>query len=144
MPCHAFENGVPTMTRLVSPALALAVSLMSLPSVNAQNPAAKQAPGLSPTKLQERLKAVPRGEDAEKLAEEIRRGFGGAENLRKGPGPKIEGRTAAWAIETLGVLAAPTIVSEDGKSRFPMTRIGNTDIYAASVELPDEIGRAHV
>ena len=125
------------MTHLGSPALALAVSLMLLPSIHAQDPAAKQAPGLSPTKLQERLKAVPRGDDAEKLAEEIRRTFGGAENLKKGPGPKIEGRTAAWAIETLGVLAAPSVVSEDGKSRFPMTRIGNTDVYAASVELPD-------
>ena len=125
------------MTHLGSPALALAVSLMLFPSANAQNPAPKQAGGLSPTKLQERLKAVPQGDDAEKLAEEIRRTFGGAENLKKGPGPKIEGRTAAWAIETLGVLAAPSVVSEDGKSRFPMTRIGNTDVYAASVELPD-------
>ncbi len=125
------------MIRLVSPALALAISLMLLPSANAQNPAAKQASGLSPTKLQERLKAVPQGDDAEKLAEEIRRGFGGGENLKNGPGPKIEGRMAAWAIEALGVLAAPSVVSEDGKSRFPMTRIGNTDIFAATVELPD-------
>ena len=129
------------MNRLLSPALAPALALTLIlspsPHANAQNPAANQGTGLTPTKVMERLKVAASGDDAEKLAEEIRRGFGGEANLKKGPGPKIEGRNVAWAIEIPVASAAPTVVSEDGKSRFPMTRVGTTDVYATAVELPD-------
>jgi enterochelin esterase-like enzyme len=103
-------------------------------------PIAARAADLAPSSLLAQLKAEPKGDEAKALAAQVEKWFGGAENLKKGPGPKIEGTTVAWAIEIPGASAAPKVVSPDGKSTFPLSRIGDTDVYAAAVALPEGFG----
>ncbi len=104
-----------------------ALTLLLLPAlfVPAGAPAAEP---LTPTSLMKQLKAKPTGDDATKLAEEVRRWFGGRENLQKGPNPKIDATTVVWAIETKGT---PKVVSEDGRFTAELSRVGDTDVYAA-------------
>lgn len=97
--------------------------------------AADDAPLTSRT-LSERLAAQPRGDDADKLAEAVRKWFG-KQNLLKGAAPKVDGLEVAWAIESPGVSVAPRVVSLDGAFTLPLIRIENTDVYAATVALPD-------
>ena len=92
---------------------------------------------LTPSALLERLRAKPTGDDASKLADDVRRGFGGKENLLKGPNPKVEGTTVVWAIETPG---APKVVTEGGKADLTLTRLGGTDVYLAAETLPEGFG----
>jgi enterochelin esterase-like enzyme len=122
------------MCRRFLPALALmlAVSHGSGPA-----PAAEpKKEGLTPSALLHRLNEKPTGDAASKLAEEVRRWFG-ADNLAKGPGPKIEGLTVAWAIEAPGASAAPKVVSDVGPAELTLLRLGDTDVYARSVMLPE-------
>ena len=69
--------------------------------------------GLTPGKLSQRLAAEPKGDEADKLADEVRAWFG-KDNLLKGAAPKINGLEVAWAIESPGVSVAPRVVSIDG------------------------------
>ena len=62
----------------------------------------------------------PAGAAAEQLAARIRTWFGGTENLLKGPAPKIDDLTVAWAIEAPGLAAnAPRRASCRTSSRSP-------------------------
>lgn len=103
-------------------------------------PIAARAADMTPAVLQAALKAQPKGAEAKALAGQVQKWFGGAANLKKGPGPKVEGTTVAWAIELPGTSSAPKIVSEDGKASFPLHRIGHTDVYATVVKLPEGFG----
>jgi enterochelin esterase-like enzyme len=91
---------------------------------------------LTPMTLTAALKENPRGKEAEELAERIR-GWFGRENLLKGPNPKVSELDVAWAIEAPGAKAEPQVVSAAGDYRLPLRRVGNTDVYAAAVTLPE-------
>ncbi len=89
---------------------------------------------LTPKSLQEAIAKNPKGEDAAKLAERVRTYFG-KDALLRGPAPKVDELTVAWAIET-NATAPPRVVSDDGKFNHVLTRIGETNVYAAVVTLP--------
>lgn len=111
------------------PALALLPILALVAPANGAEP-------LTPVGLEKRLDAQPKGDDAAKLADEVRHWFGKA-NLEKGPHPKVEGLTVAWAIEAPGAADAPKVVSPDGKTLAKLARIGETDVYAAVQTVPE-------
>ncbi|SIO36983.1 enterochelin esterase [Singulisphaera sp. GP187] len=94
------------------------------------------AEALTPKALSERLATAPKGEDAERLAKEIRAWFG-KDNLLKGASPKVDGLEVAWAIEVPGEGVAPRVVALEGSFNLPLVRIGTTDVYAATIPLPD-------
>jgi enterochelin esterase family protein len=100
---------------------------------------AQQGDALTPKALQAALATRPGGADAEKLADRVR-GYFGRENLKKGPNPKIDETTVAWALEVPEAAAAPHVVSADGKFDLPLTRLGSTPVYAAVASLPDKAG----
>jgi enterochelin esterase family protein len=90
---------------------------------------------MTPKRLQSALATKPNGSEAERLAEAIRQYFG-PENLAKGPAPKVEELTVAWALEAANPPAQPRVVSEDGRFTRQLARVGNSDVYAAVVTLP--------
>jgi enterochelin esterase family protein len=93
---------------------------------------------LTPQTLNEALSAKLSKTDADKLAERIRSSFGKT-NLIEGKGLKTDELAVAFAVEVPGA-AAPRVVSEDGKFNLPLKRVGDTDIYAAALDLPDGTG----
>jgi enterochelin esterase-like enzyme len=97
---------------------------------------ARSADELTPKTLAERLAEKPTGDDASRLADSIRSWFG-KDNLSKGSGPKIDGLNVAWALEKSGMNSAPRVVSDDGKFRLTLSRVGDTDVYAAATTLAD-------
>jgi enterochelin esterase-like enzyme len=113
------------------PCLALAFLWLASGSfAPAQTVNVKETPRLTPETLQTRLREKPQGEAAEKLADDLRRWFGGADNLKKGPAPKVDGRKVAWAAEASGM---PQVVWDGGETKLPLERVGNTDVYAAVI-----------
>ncbi len=87
--------------------------------------------------LQAALAAKPYGAEAEKLAASVREYFGkDIADLSKGAAPKIDELTVAWAIEVPEASPAPRVSSSDAKFLLPLTRIGNTNVYAAVAEFP--------
>ena len=83
---------------------------------------------LTVIELRQALDAKPSGADAEKLAERVRQAWG-KQNLPKGPGPKFDELTVAWAMESAD--GAPKVVSDDNKFSLALQRIGETPVYAA-------------
>lgn len=92
---------------------------------------------LTPVRLQRMLAAKPSGAAAAALVDNLRAWFGGAENLKKGPPPKLVGLDAAFAIETDAPGARAAVVSETGRFRLELTKIEGSNVYAASVTLPE-------
>ena len=92
---------------------------------------------LSTHTLAARIAAKPTGSDAEALAQEIRDWFGkdraGKNNVVDGANPKIQQLETAWAIEAPEARSA-TVATSDGKT-FPLTRIGDSPIFAAVISL---------
>jgi enterochelin esterase-like enzyme len=90
---------------------------------------------LSVKALTDRLASKPTGEDAKVLADDIRAWFGktrsGRLNAINGASPKVEELETAWAIEAPGAKKAEVVLS-DGK-RLPLTQIGDTSLFAATV-----------
>jgi enterochelin esterase-like enzyme len=121
------------LRKLFRPILGGLLALALLPGLSRA-----QAP-LSPKSLQTILAANPTGDDARKLADQLRSWFGAA-NLLKGANPKVDGLDVAWAIEDPNAQAAPSVVSEDGKFTLPLTRIPWSNIYTGAVTLPDGAG----
>lgn len=75
----------------------------------------------------------------EELADRTRQWFG-AENLKKGPNPKLDNLALVAAIETEGELPKGTVVawlSDDGRYRLPLSRLGKSNVYAATTTLPE-------
>jgi enterochelin esterase-like enzyme len=93
---------------------------------------------LTPRTLQAALAAHPAGAEAERLAERVRETFG-REALARGTGARFDadGLTVAWAIEAAGAASPPRVVSDLGHLNVPLIRLGETDVYAAAVTLPD-------
>jgi enterochelin esterase-like enzyme len=112
------------------PSLLLAATLLIGSAAGAQNPT------LSPEAIRSALAAKPQGAEATRLAESLRAAFG-AQNLLRGPAPKVDELAVAWALEAPGAAAPPRVVSEDGKFVLPLARVGTTDLYAAATTLPD-------
>jgi hypothetical protein len=100
---------------------------------------AAAADQLSIQTLGARVAARPTGEEAKALAEEIRTWFGkdrsGKYNVMNGADPKIQEREAAWAIEA-PLAQAVAIATSDGKT-LPLSRIGETPIFAATYRFPE-------
>ena len=113
------------------------VLVLAFPAGSALAQQSKKAPGPVIESLRKRLQEKPKGDDAEKLAEDFRRLFGGKGNLEKGPGPKVEGLKVAWALEAPGASSAPKVVWDDGITSVPLQRIGDTDVYAAVITVQD-------
>jgi enterochelin esterase-like enzyme len=111
-------------------------------SVLATFPLAHAAAGadkLSTHTLAERIAAKPTGAGAEALAQEIRDWFGkdraGRNNVVDGANPRVEQLETAWAIEASEARSA-AVATSDGKL-LPLTRIGDTPIFAAVIPLAD-------
>lgn len=100
---------------------------------------AADEPALTPKSLGDALAARPSGSEADKLAERIR-GYFGKDNLAKGPGPKIDELTVAWAVEAADAPAPPRVLSSDGSFTLPLVRVGDTPVYAAVATLPNGAG----
>jgi enterochelin esterase-like enzyme len=96
-----------------------------------------QAQTLDPASLATALAGKPAGAEAEQLAARIRTWFGGSENLVKGPAPKIDDTSVAWAIEAPGLPAnaVPRVVSDVVAFTMPLVRVGDTAVYAGVARL---------
>ena len=91
---------------------------------------------LTPQSLQAELARKPSGADAERLAERVRSYFGkDISDAAKGAAPKIDDLTVAWAIELPNASVAPRVSSDTAKFLLPLTRIGNTNVYAGVARL---------
>src|SRR5262245_42502064 len=112
--------------------IALAVAGFILTSCGALS----QEAALTPDLLRSALARKPAGAAADALAERVRTFFG-KDNLAKGAPPRIDGMTVAWGIEAPATSGPPVVVSEDGKLRIPLRRIGKTDVWAEAGPLPD-------
>ena len=110
----------------------LAIAISASTSVSAQTPA------LTPRSLETALAARPQGADAEQLAARIRTTFG-AEALARGPAPQIDELTVAWALELpqapLAQARPPRVASDTGGFNVTLTRVGTTNVYAATATL---------
>lgn len=91
-------------------------------------------PSLTVHDLAAALVAAPQGDEAVVLADRIRTMFGGRNALLRGLPPKIDELTVAWAIELSDPLppdaARPAVVRDVGNMRYPMVRLGATNVYA--------------
>ena len=63
----------------------------------------------------------------------VRQGPGRQDNVINGANPKVEGLETAWAIEAPEAKTA-AVVTSDGKT-LPLTRIGDTPVFAATFPL---------
>src|SRR5262245_54807341 len=113
--------------------LPVLVALCCLPAIGS----AQESAPLTPKSLQAALAAKPEGSEAEKLAVRIRTYFGGSEALLKGPPPKIDELTVAWAIEApqLAANVTPRVVADVGALNVPMVKVGTSGLYAVAVSL---------
>jgi enterochelin esterase family protein len=69
---------------------------------------------------------------ADRLAAGLRNWIG-AEPIRKGAPPKIDGLAAAWALETDE--AEAHVVADDGSFSLPLRRVGSTNVFAGAATL---------
>ena len=117
---------------------------------------AQDTTALTPRTLQAALDAKPTGADAERLAERIRKDFGGPQPLAEGAPAKIDELLVAFAIETpplTGTTPTPVRVSSDAVLfAMTLTRVGTTNVYAGVAPLAHgtaftwhyEIGTRHL
>jgi enterochelin esterase-like enzyme len=94
---------------------------------------------MTPGMLRGKLAAKPSGPEADQLAETVRTWFA-SKTLASGAAPKIAGLDVAWAIEAPDAAAPPRVVSDDGTLNLSMTRIGQSNLYAAVATLPASTG----
>lgn len=125
------------LAHLTGAQAALAATLLASAVFAAPGRAQQVGDALTPKTLRTALASTPTGDAAKGLAERVRTLWGGRDALAKGPNLKKDELTAAWALEAPGAKAAPQIISSDGIVRIPLRRIGDTDVYAASVLLPE-------
>lgn len=111
--------------------MAISFALLSFWSTIGQ---AQMATTFDHATLADRLNAKPTGEAAGKLADEVRNWFG-KQDFKKGARPKVDGINVAVAIEVEKPVAAPVVVDEQKGLSLPLTRIGETNLYVASVGL---------
>jgi enterochelin esterase family protein len=95
-------------------------------------------PTLTPDALSTALAAKPQGQEAERLADQIRSWFGGVDALLSGAPPKIDELQVAWAVDVPQPPATgpgPRVVADVGFFNFPLTRVGTTSVYAGVATL---------
>ena len=97
--------------------------------------ASAEDPPLKPQTLSAALQADPKGADAEKLADGIRKWIG-PDNLKKGSRARVDGLTAAWAMEAPGAKSVKILIN-NGKADQDLIRVGATDVYALALTLPE-------
>ncbi len=93
---------------------------------------------LTPKALEDALATKPAGADAAALADRVRTYFGGNEVLVKGAPAKIDELAVAWAIDATPPAAngGPVrVVSDVGGFILPLTRVGETSLYAGVATL---------
>jgi enterochelin esterase family protein len=95
--------------------------------------AAQDGTALTPKTLQAALATKTDAAGANALADRITSYFGGSESLMKGPAPKVDELTVAWAIQVpqLAPNVTPRVVSDVVFLTLPLTRVGTSDVYAA-------------
>lgn len=96
---------------------------------------AQVRPSLDLRVLESSLAGNPQGAEADRLADEVRRAFGGRESLIAGPQPLVDETTVAWAIEIPGFapgqgVQAPRVWRPVGTVSYPMRQIGTTGVFA--------------
>jgi enterochelin esterase family protein len=110
--------------------VSLCVWFVCLGVVAAQTP----QPTITVKELDAALAANPQADDAVRLADKIREAFGGRNALMRGLPPKIDETTVAWAMELAEPLPdgvpRPAVVRDVGNMRYPMVRLGGTNVYA--------------
>src|SRR5689334_2004105 len=118
----------------MKPLLCSCLSVLALPLAPGMGSIACAAAATMTAKsVQAALAAKPVGAEAEQLAGELRQFFG-PENLQKGTGVKTEELTVVWALEAPSAAETPKVVSEDGRFRLLLDRLGSADLYAAARE----------
>ncbi len=117
------------------------------PSVGAWAQTAGDSAPLNPVTLRAALDTPGQNNDA--LAARVRKAFQqigtgrkgvtitDPKDLTNGANPKTDEINVAWAIDAPGAKTPPVVVSDDGAFRAPLSRIGNSDLYARTVTLPD-------
>lgn len=93
---------------------------------------------LTTKSVQAALAAKPEGEAATQLANRLR-GWFGAENLKKGPNPKVDQLDVVWALEAPGAQNV-SVVSTTSDWRMPLRKLGNSDVWSVATLLPDGAG----
>ena len=73
------------------------------------------------------------------LADTLRRWFG-AENLKRGPGPKTDNLQVAFALELAPGEPAPKLLSDDGAWSLALINVPGTTVWAATATLPEGFG----
>ncbi len=109
---------------------------LPLTATPAQAGEAKPLP-LSVSAFADAVKA--KAANTDEFAARVRDWFG-ADNLLRGASPKLENRRLVAALETATEPpkdVVPALVSQDGRFRLPLTRIGSTNVYAAQTTLPE-------
>lgn len=107
------------------------------PILTQAEPAKSKPAPLSVAAFADAVKAKQTDTDA--FAERVREWFG-ADNLRRGASPKLENRRLVAALETITAPpkdVIPALVSQDGRFRLPLSRLGSTNVYAAQTTLPE-------
>ncbi len=84
--------------------------------------------------LRDRLAAKPTGEDAKALAADVRKWAG------TGGNPKVEELDVTWVVAPKDAPTKVNVVSQDGTITVSFAHLADTDLWIASVTLPD--GRA--
>jgi enterochelin esterase-like enzyme len=93
-------------------------------------------PPLTPPQLETLLRARTLPKDLpSRLA-----GIWSADALKAGAPVRLDGRTAAFAIEIASGEPAPKVVSRDGKWELALRRVGSSNLWAAATTLPDGFG----
>lgn len=111
--------------------LALLAFFWSAALLGAAEP--KPAP-LTPKLLQQELARKPTGAAAEELGRRVINLFGRQALAAGRTQPRIEGTVVAWAVQSK---EPATIIKGDGKPIGPMIRLGNTDIQALAMTMPN-------
>jgi enterochelin esterase-like enzyme len=123
-------------SRLLKMLVCATVAGVILTGITAHS-AGAQVTAITPTALQAELEKHPTGPDADLLAGRIRALFG--KSITTGAAKKENGLTLAFAIEAARITASDRlrVVFSDGHADLPLTRVGDTGIYAATVVMPD-------
>lgn len=95
---------------------------------------AQAAEPLNHATLADQLQTKPTGDAAKKLADDVRNWFG-KQDFKKGAKPRVDGINVAVAIEVDNPAAVPVVADDNRGVTLQLQRIGETNLYAASVGL---------
>lgn len=110
----------------------LQLSFLFLIGLSGPTTQAQQNTGLNHATLADQLHGKPTGEAAEKLEKQIRNWFG-KQDFKNGARPKVDGINVAVALEVEKPETPPVVTDELRGISLPLTRVGDTNLYVASV-----------